>query len=146
MLVETQRYLLNCRIIHTPQWVLTWLFCLHFLIRSYPVVLMSKLNITMSDGTQSVRSEGIYHGLPVLSTDDASTGLSAIVVGASGMSGQSMIDVLAKDTKRWKQVYALSRRSPQISKNVTNVTHVPTDFLKEPQEIAEILKKSSIKA
>lgn len=100
----------------------------------------------MSNEIQSVRNDGIYHGLPVLSTDGASNGLSAIVVGASGMSGQSMIDILAKDIKRWKQVYALSRRSPQIGKDVSNVTHVSADFLKEPQEIAEILKKSSVEA
>lgn len=38
---------------------------------------------------QQIYSKGIYHGLPVLS-DDA-VGLTAIVVGANGMSGDHMV-------------------------------------------------------
>ena len=89
---------------------------------------------------QTVRSNGIYHGLPVLSEDHV--GLNAIVVGASSMSGQSMIDILLRSPKRWKKVYALSRRAPLSS----DAEHVPIDLLKEPQEIAAKLKKHDVKA
>lgn len=98
----------------------------------------------MANYTQSVRSDGIHHGLPVLPKD--ASGLRAIVVGASGMSGQSMINVLAEDPKRWEKVYALSRRPPKLVKAVRNVIHVSVDFLKEPNEIANLLKDSAVKA
>lgn len=93
---------------------------------------------------QSVQSDGIYHGLPVLPVKDALSGLRAIVVGASGMSGQSMINVLGKDSKRWEKVYALSRRPPKLAKDVNNVAHVSVDFLKEPSEVADMLTKSAV--
>ena len=89
---------------------------------------------------QIVRSDGIYHGLPVL--DNRHSGLRAIVVGASGMSGQSMIDILLQSARRWEKVYALSRRAPLSS----DAEHVPIDLLKEPDEIAKILKKHTVQA
>lgn len=98
----------------------------------------------MFNHVQSVQSDGIYHGLPVLPKDVS--GLRAIVVGASGMSGQSMINVLAKDPKRWQKVYALSRRPPKLTNRVTNVSHVSVDFLKEPREIADMLQESGVEA
>ena len=93
---------------------------------------------------RTVRSDGIYHGLPVL--DPNTTGLRAIVVGASGMSGQQMIDVLAQSPQRWETIYALSRRPPQPSNGVDVAKHVPTDLLKEPNEIAERLKEHNAQA
>lgn len=93
---------------------------------------------------QKVYSDGIYHGLPVF--DDTITGLRAMVVGASGMSGQSMIDVLKQQPKRWEKIYALSRRPPQLDQQMSNVQHVPTDFLKEPTEIAKTLKDHHVQA
>jgi len=96
---------------------------------------------------QSVRANGICHGLPDL--DANITGLRAIVVGASGMSGQQMIDVLAQSPQRWEKIYALSRRPPQPSKTshgVNVIKHVPTDLLKESQEIAEGLKEHDVQA
>lgn len=95
-------------------------------------------------GVQSVRSSGIYHGLPVI--DDDHKGLKAIVVGASGMSGQTMIDVLCQNSQRWEKVYALSRRAPQLSIDATNVEHVPFDLLKQPHELAEQLKEHKVEA
>ena len=94
---------------------------------------------------QSVRSSGIYHGLPVI--DDAHKGLKAIVVGASGMSGQTMIDVLAQNPQRWEKVYALSRRAPKLSEGTTsNVEHVPFDLLKEPGELAAQMNEHGVEA
>ena len=93
---------------------------------------------------QSVRSDGIYNGLPVI--DDDHKGLNAIVVGASGMSGQTMIDVLIQNPQRWEKVYALSRRAPKVSAAATNVRHVPFDLLKEPSELAAQMKEHGVNA
>ena len=94
---------------------------------------------------QKVRSDGIYHGLPVL--NNGQMGLRAMVVGASGMSGQSMIDVLIQNPKRWEKVYALSRRTPQLTQDAQDVAeHVPADLLKEPNEIAAGLLGRGVQA
>ena len=101
----------------------------------------------MSNATgniQTVRSDGIFHGLPVLGDDHH--GLRAIVVGASGMSGQPMIDVLIQSPQRWGKVYALSRRAPQLSRSSNVAEHVPMDLLKEPEEIATELKEHGAQA
>lgn len=96
-------------------------------------------------GIQSVHSNGIYHGLPVI--DDDHKGLRAIVVGASGMSGQTMIDVLAQNPQRWETVYALSRRAPKLSADArSNVVHVPFDLLREPTELAAQMKEHGVTA
>ena len=100
----------------------------------------------MLDTTLTIRKDGIHHGLPVLPTSGGLSGHHAIVIGASGMSGQSMVDVLAKDSNRWKKVYALSRRPPQLDAGNTNVEHVAVDFLKQPDEVAAILQKVGVRA
>lgn len=97
-----------------------------------------------NSGVQSVRSDGIYHGLPVIGDDQK--GLKAIVVGASGMSGQTMIDVLSQNPRRWEKVYALSRRAPTLIDATSNVEHVPFDLLKEPSELAAQMKEHNVKA
>ena len=100
---------------------------------------------TTASRVRRVYSNGIYHGLPVIDEDHA--GLSAIVVGASGMSGQLMVDQLVQTPKRWKKVWALSRRPPQSSAGAPGVAHhVPTDLLKEPDEIAASLKQHGVEA
>lgn len=91
---------------------------------------------------QQVYSNGIYHGLPVI--DPSQRDLKAIVVGASGMSGQSMIDVLTERPDRWSKVYAMSRRPPQTSSE--NVEHVPLDLLQDANEIASTLMQNSVHA
>ena len=100
----------------------------------------------MPDTIQSVSSHGIYHGLPLLRTDDDSMNLNAVVVGASGMSGQSMIDVLAADPKRWKKIYALSRRPPLVASETKNVQHVAVDFLEDPMKTAATLGDAFVRA
>ena len=96
----------------------------------------------MASSVQTVHSDGIYHGLPDISADRS--GLRAIVVGASGMSGQSMVDVLAR---RWQKVYALSRRAPQPRGGPPHVMkHVPLDLLNEPSDIAKSLADHHVKA
>lgn len=100
----------------------------------------------MSGTIQSVSSKGIYHGLPILRTDNDSMNLNAVVVGASGMSGQSMIDVLAADPRRWKKIYALSRRPPQIAPETKNVQHVAVDFLDDHMKTAATLGDAFVRA
>lgn len=94
---------------------------------------------------QQVHSQGIFHGLPTYPDD--LQGLTAIVTGANGISGYYMLRVLAQAPKRWKKVYCLSRRPPLIEGGLpSNAEHIACDFLKEPGEIAEVLKKNGIVA
>lgn len=103
----------------------------------------------MSD-IQVVRSKGIYHGLPVYEgTEIDNAGLTALVAGANGISGYHMVKVLsAAPAGRWKRIYCLSRRSPpeyffeELGKEgPARVTHVAVDFLDEPGEIAEKMRR-----
>jgi 5,10-methylene-tetrahydrofolate dehydrogenase/methenyl tetrahydrofolate cyclohydrolase len=93
--------------------------------------------------TSLVRSEGIFHGLPVLADD--LLGQRAMVVGASGQSGQPMVDVLGSNPQRWEKVYALSRRPPTTSK-ASNAEHVPVDLLWTPDKISAALLKHQVQA
>jgi nucleoside-diphosphate-sugar epimerase len=94
---------------------------------------------------QQVRSNGIYHGLPAYGPEQ--NGLTAIITGANGISGYYMYRVLAQDPKRWKKIYCLSRRPPLIPGGLPeHVEHIPLDFLKEPQKIADILKEKKVTA
>ena len=95
--------------------------------------------------TQQVRSVGIYHGLPAYPSDV--NGLTAVITGANGISGYYMYRVLAQDPKRWKKIYCLSRRPPLIPGGLpSHVEHIPLDFLKEPKEIASVLKEHNVTA
>ncbi|OCT50045.1 NAD dependent epimerase/dehydratase family protein [Cladophialophora carrionii] len=90
--------------------------------------------------TYQVRSDGIFCGLPVL--DTSLKGLRAVVVGASGQSGQPVVDVLSANSNRCEKVYALSRRPPAT--DAKSVEHVPVDSLWEPEKVASILRKHKI--
>lgn len=90
----------------------------------------------------TVRSEGIFHGIPVL--PHAKKDLRAIVVGASGTSGQPLIDVLAADPERWSLVYALSRKPPSGTRQ--NVKHIPIDLTWETGRMAAALKANKVEA
>lgn len=95
--------------------------------------------------TEVVTTKGIFHGLPTFPL--SLTGLSAVVVGATGISGQHMLHVLAQSPKRWSKIYALSRSSPHIPECMAErITHVPVDLLKDPEEIAAVLKDATVKA
>ena len=103
---------------------------------------MSALEISHS---QTVITKGIFNGLPTFPSSDS--GLTAVVVGASGISGQHMLRVLAQSPERWRKIYALSRSIPPISESLgQRVVHVPTDLLTEPEEIAKALKQARVEA
>ncbi len=97
-----------------------------------------------STDRQVVYSKGIFHGLPTL--PQTTTGLTAIVTGANGISGYHMVKVLAAAPDRWRKIYCLSRRSPPdyyfegLGEGASRVEHVPVDFLEEPASIAKVLK------
>jgi hypothetical protein len=94
---------------------------------------------------QVVQSKGIYHGLPVFPS--SIKGLTAIITGANGISGNYMLRVLAQDTERWSKIYCLSRRPPAIPNGLPkHAEHIALDFLKDPQEIAKVLKDKGVKA
>ena len=83
--------------------------------------------------------QGIYHGLPVY--PDSLKGLTAVITGANGISGHYMLRVLSQSPERWSKIYCLSRRPPYIPSGLpSNAEHIAVDFLKDPAEIAEVLK------
>lgn len=100
----------------------------------------------MAPATQQVvQSRGIYHGLPVY--PPSLKGLTAVITGANGISGNHMLRVLAQDPERWSKIYCLSRRPPAIPEGLpSNAEHIALDFLKKPEEIAEVLKEKGVKA
>lgn len=94
---------------------------------------------------QTVQTKGIYHGLPVYPS--SVKGLTAIITGANGISGNYMLRVLAEAPERWTKIYCLSRRPPAISDGLPpQAEHIALDFLKEPEEIAKALKEKDVKA
>ena len=94
---------------------------------------------------QLVESKGIFHGLPVYSP--SLKGLTAIITGANGISGNYMLRVLAQDPERWSKIYCLSRRPPVIPNGLpNNAEHIPLDFMQEPENIAKALKEKGVKA
>lgn len=94
----------------------------------------------------AVQSKGIFHGLPVF--PESLKGLSAIVTGANGISGDHMLRVLAESPQRWTNIYSLSRSPPVIERTwTTNVKHIPLDFLtSSPEELARVMKEHEVKA
>lgn len=58
-----------------------------------------------------------------------------------------MLKVLAQAPERWSKIYCLSRRPPAIPGGLpANARHIACDFLKDPPEIAEVLKKEGVRA
>lgn len=94
---------------------------------------------------QQIRRQGIYHSLPVYPPELA--GFTAIITGANGISGHYMLRVLSEEPKRWKRIICLSRRPPLIPGGLPeNVEHIPLNFLRDPKEIAEVLKQHNVEA
>jgi hypothetical protein len=94
--------------------------------------------------TQTVFSEGIFHGLPTFPDQDGKK-YTAIVTGANGISGSEIVDVLASSPERWETIYAMSRKPP-VNKH-QNVKSIAADFLSStPEELSALFKKEGIKA
>ncbi|KAF1956958.1 NAD dependent epimerase/dehydratase family protein-like protein [Byssothecium circinans] len=94
---------------------------------------------------QVVQTRGIYHGLPVYPS--SIKGLTAIITGANGISGNYMLRVLTQNPERWTKTYCLSRRPPAIPNGLPkNAEHIPLDFLKDKEEIARVLREKGVQA
>jgi hypothetical protein len=92
-----------------------------------------------------VQSKGVCHGLPVF--PPSVKGLTAIITGANGISGNYMLRVLAEAPERWTKIYCLSRRPPAILDGLPpQAEHIALDFLKESEEIAKVLREKGVKA
>ncbi|KAJ4379505.1 hypothetical protein N0V86_004685 [Didymella sp. IMI 355093] len=94
---------------------------------------------------QTVQSKGIFHGLPVFPS--TVKGLTAIITGANGISGNYMLRVLAETPERWTKIYCLSRRPPAIPDGLpSQAEHIALDFLGEPEKIAKALAERGVTA
>jgi hypothetical protein len=91
----------------------------------------------------AIHSKGIYHGLPSYPKDPNAQSLTAIVAGATGISGYQMVKVLSA-SPRWNKVYALSSRPAEewffsgLGEGRGKVEHLVTDLLGEPEAIAQL--------
>ncbi|KAK2804500.1 hypothetical protein FQN50_006575 [Emmonsiellopsis sp. PD_5] len=97
----------------------------------------------------TIQSKGIYHGLPVF--PDSLKGLSAIVAGSNGMSGDHMVRVLSESPQRWTNIYTISRSAPEVDRKVgaggANVKHITADFLSSsPEQLGRLLVEKGVKA
>jgi nucleoside-diphosphate-sugar epimerase len=90
-----------------------------------------------------IQKKGIFHNLPTFPQHDGKK-YTAIVTGANGISGSAIVDVLAESPERWSTIYAMSRRPP--ASNKSNVKTIAADFLKSPEELAELFVKEGVKA
>jgi hypothetical protein len=98
----------------------------------------------MARTTQTIYSEGIFHGLPTFPSHDGKK-YTAIVTGANGISGSEIVNVLADVPERWETIYAMSRRPPQSTN--PRVKPIAADFLSStPEELAALFKKEGVKA
>ncbi|KAL4813662.1 hypothetical protein BDW67DRAFT_192712 [Aspergillus spinulosporus] len=101
----------------------------------------------MAQTQRVIVSKDIYHGLPTFSED--LNGLTAIVTGANGISGDYMVRLflmlLCESPKRWKKIYALSRRPPN-GDWPDHVEQVSMDFLQPPETLAAQLIERGVKA
>jgi putative NADH-flavin reductase len=98
-----------------------------------------------SNNSAVVQNRDIFCGLPTY--DNSVKGLKALVLGANGISGNTMLRALSEAPDRWTEITAISRRPPMNSYGIgKNVRHVQADLLQDPKEIAKILKDNSVKA
>ncbi|KAL4813949.1 hypothetical protein BDW67DRAFT_192585 [Aspergillus spinulosporus] len=98
--------------------------------------------------TQTVKSHGLFQGVPTYPQTPELSNLSAVVTGANGLSGYHMVRVLAAAPERWSKIYCLSRRAPpsnffaDLGDGAARVEHIPVNFLSETAEIASRLREN----
>ncbi|KAI9159190.1 hypothetical protein HJFPF1_07198 [Paramyrothecium foliicola] len=100
--------------------------------------------IPQSNDSFTVHHSGVYRNLP---TFPAVAGLTAIVPGATGISGWNTIRSLLDSPTRWFKIYAISRSPPSqelldplSSEQQSRIHHLPVDFSGSPEEIASSLR------
>jgi nucleoside-diphosphate-sugar epimerase len=99
--------------------------------------------IPQSNDTFTVRQAGAYRNLP---TYPSVSGLTAIVPGATGISGWNTIRALLDSPTRWTKIYAVSRSPPSEGltdllsrEQQSRIQHLHVDFSGSPQDIAKAL-------
>lgn len=103
--------------------------------------------VAAADSAQLIRSDGIFLGLPFYRPTQQSHKHTALITGATGVSGYHMVKRLGA-SERWAKVYCLSRRSPPgrffagVGANVDKVKHLSIDFLDRPEEISRVLESN----
>jgi nucleoside-diphosphate-sugar epimerase len=98
-----------------------------------------------------LRQCGIYRNLP---TFDASiTGLKAIVVGATGISGFNTMRALLDSPERWETIYAVSRSPPSKEmlsllspEQQARIKHVSIDLTGSADKTSKALKDANVQA
>ena len=93
----------------------------------------------MSSQITSTISKPPYYGMPVFAEDVKD--LTALVLGANGISGQATLGVLSENPERWSTVLAISRKKPSRSFGPT-VHHLSIDLLQAPEAIAKEISKT----
>ncbi|KAK4034827.1 isoprenoid synthase domain-containing protein [Parachaetomium inaequale] len=94
-----------------------------------------------------VHSDGIFHGLPTFPDTPECRNMTALVTGATGLSGYHMVKVLAASPQRWSKIYCLSSRPPppnffeDLGDGATRVEHLAIDFLGDASKIAQRLEE-----
>ncbi|KAF5637018.1 nad dependent epimerase dehydratase family [Fusarium sp. NRRL 25303] len=104
----------------------------------------------MSSHLQPLRTSGVFRNLPQFGPEVR--GLTAIICGASGISGFHALRALL-DTPRWFRIFILSR-SPLSDKaksflsdeQLARITHVTVDLLSSAESIAEELQHARVRA
>ena len=96
-----------------------------------------------------LRQSGIYRNLP--NFDPSIKGLTAIIVGATGISGFNTLRCLLDSPERWNNIYALSRKPPTkemwsllTPDQQARVQHVPIDLSKSAEETATSFAKAAV--
>jgi hypothetical protein len=93
-----------------------------------------------------LQSNGIFHGLPTFSDTPSCRNLTALVTGATGLSGYHMVKALAASPQRWSKIYCLSSRPPpetffeDLGEGAQRVEHLGVNFLDDPSEFAHVLR------
>jgi len=105
----------------------------------------------MGSERQPLRQSGIYRNLPTF--DLSITGLKALVVGATGISGFNTIRALLDTPDRWEIIYAVSRSPPSegmlaffSEQQRDRIKHVPIDLTGPAEKTAEALKQADVSA
>ncbi|KAF2171853.1 hypothetical protein M409DRAFT_18086 [Zasmidium cellare ATCC 36951] len=98
-----------------------------------------------------LRQSGIYRNLP--NFDTSIKDLTAIIVGATGISGFNTLRCLLDSPQRWKTIYALSRKPPteemwslMTPEQQARVQHVPIDLSKSADETSTTLEQAGVRS
>lgn len=104
----------------------------------------------MSSRLQPLRTSGVFRNLPQFGPEV--TGLTAIVCGASGISGFHALRALL-DTPRWSRIFILSRsplsdeaKSFLSEEQIARITHVSVNLLDSAESIAKALQHAHVEA